>query len=594
MITKSKSEVSKLKIEKYVVLPSDDTNFQEWWDELDNDEDVEVKYPHEEHGLCRKTSNRAKTDVMNDFLKFVDNNSTPNGRQADSRCPTFYFLPKFQRIEPPKPCEKDFEEKMSGCLVSEFNRAQESEGRSTAGAYAIRQWLKHHRPKVAIHPHRLDYCDTCKRLEMELARLRQVIKRLRQSGSASMDQIQSNEHGITEIEQELKGHKAIATESQAFYRETTSKCFQMWNDIEALMKKTVLSAAEEELLDSKKHAFTLILSADYQQSKLIPYWGNSAQPGSTYYLQKVSHDVFGLVDHRGDRQHITLFDERIRPKNTDHTISIMLTYIRKVTETHPWIRKALVFLDNAANTNKNRYLFSWGMEMVEQRTLDYVRFCFMVAGHTKFAPDRLFAQVSNSYNCRDVFTIEELKAVCELHAHTTIEDGVSVLQWREAIRNKYSDLPGTRKHHDFLIARSYDQSVLMKVRESCCNGSFSKSPLRVIHPDAVAIPTENYKETQFRNLSTEKLDNMKLMYNQFIPPERRPDYLPPFVSTVAVSTATNRCSSVPSTSSEPPAKRPRKKSSCTTPGCDGTGHKNPTHWARGHTTRAGCPRNTSS
>ena len=118
-----------------------------------------MRYPHEQHGLRGKTSNRAKTDVMNDFLKFVDNNSTPNGRRADSRCPTFYFLPKFRRIEPPKPDEKDFDEKVSCCLVNEFNRAQESEGRSTAGVYAIRQWLKQHRPKVALHPHKVDYCD---------------------------------------------------------------------------------------------------------------------------------------------------------------------------------------------------------------------------------------------------------------------------------------------------------------------------------------------------------------------------------------------------------------------------------------------------
>ena len=75
----------------------------------------------------------------------VDNNSTPNG-QADSHCPTFYFLPKFRRIEPPKPSEKDFNEKVSCCLVNEFNRAQESEGKPTAGAYAIRQWIKEHRP----------------------------------------------------------------------------------------------------------------------------------------------------------------------------------------------------------------------------------------------------------------------------------------------------------------------------------------------------------------------------------------------------------------------------------------------------------------
>lgn len=73
--------------------------------------------------------------------------------------------------------------------------------------------------------------------------------------------------------------------------------------------------------------------------------------------------MFGLVDHRDGQQHITLFDERIGPKNTDHTISIIQGYIDKVTELHPWIRRVLLFLDNAANTNKNRYLFSWGMEL---------------------------------------------------------------------------------------------------------------------------------------------------------------------------------------------------------------------------------------
>ena len=133
----------------------------------------------------------------------------------------------------------------------------------------------------------------------------------------------------------------------------------MWKQVQSLVAKASLTAEEEEELATKKHAFTLILRcADYQQSKLIPYWGNSAQPGSTYYLQKVSHDVFGLVDHRDGQQHITLFDERIGPKNTDHTISIIQGYIDKITKLHPWIRRVLLFLDNAASTNKNRYLFS--------------------------------------------------------------------------------------------------------------------------------------------------------------------------------------------------------------------------------------------
>ena len=33
----------------------------------------------------------------------------------------------------------------------------------------------------------------------------------------------------------------------------------------------------------------------------------------------------------------------------------------------------------------------------------------------------------------------------------------------------------------------------------------------------------------------------------------------------------------------------RHNKHCSTPGCDGTGHKNVARWSEGHTTRAGCP-----
>ena len=63
-----------------------------------------------------------------------------------------------------------------------------------------------------------------------------------------------------------------------------------------LTKKHPLTAGEE--LESLKHWFALTISADYKQSKLIPSWGKTKQPGSTYYLQKVSHNIFGIIDHR--------------------------------------------------------------------------------------------------------------------------------------------------------------------------------------------------------------------------------------------------------------------------------------------------------
>ena len=42
--------------------------------------------------------------------------------------------------------------------------------------------------------------------------------------------------------------------------------------------------------------------------------------------------------------------------------------------------------------------------------------------------------------------------------------------------------------------------------------------LKVIDPSAAGAPTDNYKEAQFHDLSTEKFEKTKFMYNQFIPP----------------------------------------------------------------------------
>lgn len=104
--------------------------------------------------------------------------------------------------------------------------------------------------------------------------------------------------------------------------------------IQTLTSKSNRSSEE----DAKKSVFTPVLSADYQQAKLIPHWGITAQPGSTYYLQKVSTDVSGIVDNS---QNIILFNERIGPKNTDHTVSLLQEYITEMARLHPWIRRVL-------------------------------------------------------------------------------------------------------------------------------------------------------------------------------------------------------------------------------------------------------------
>ena len=313
----TKKEVAEKRLEDYVLHDDDDMlTFGTWWKSVDDEEVVEVQYPHERHGLGGKVSNHAKTEVMADFLEFIDLNSQPNGRQASSYSAQFFLLPKFTRIAAPREGEKSYEVKVQSSVVSQFNKAQTEKGKQTCHNTAAADWLQEHRPKVALHPSMTDYCDSCKHFKEQLSRNQAIINRFQQSGSAAEGELRTLETSKEELEEELAHHKTVATQSREYYKAAIDKCREQWEKIGQLTKTQVLTREQNDL-DGAKHCFTATISADYQQSKLIPSWGGTEQPGSTYYLQKVSHDI---VDHLNDTSVVYLFDERIGPKNTDHTL----------------------------------------------------------------------------------------------------------------------------------------------------------------------------------------------------------------------------------------------------------------------------------
>ena len=86
------------------------------------DEIVEVQYPHDLHMLAGKVSNHSKSDMMSEFLDFVDANSQPNRCQAGSYSAQFFFLPKFTCVATPRVGEKNFDEKSKSSVVAEFSR----------------------------------------------------------------------------------------------------------------------------------------------------------------------------------------------------------------------------------------------------------------------------------------------------------------------------------------------------------------------------------------------------------------------------------------------------------------------------------------
>ena len=162
IVEMTKEEVEEQSLGDYIIMPENEwSSFKIWWRSVSPTSVVSVRFPHARHGNSGKTSNSAKTKVLDDFLTFVDTNSQPNGRSDDSSGPTRYFLSKFSSIQTPKKDLPQYEEKLARSVVAEFNRSQVELGRGTCSNGSAHNWLKKHRPKVAVCPHKQDYCDTC-------------------------------------------------------------------------------------------------------------------------------------------------------------------------------------------------------------------------------------------------------------------------------------------------------------------------------------------------------------------------------------------------------------------------------------------------
>ena len=169
LIHMNKCDVVAQRLANYVIMPKgSDQSFARWWQSLPDTTSVEVCYPHQHHGNARRPSNSSKPTVREDFLNFVDCNVQPNSRSADSSGPTHYFVSAFITIQVPKKGVANFEERKARSVVGEFNRIQEENGKQGCSNGSASNWLKEFRPKVAICPHKLDYCDTCAKYREDL------------------------------------------------------------------------------------------------------------------------------------------------------------------------------------------------------------------------------------------------------------------------------------------------------------------------------------------------------------------------------------------------------------------------------------------
>lgn len=229
--TMTKLAVEEERLSHYVVMPASlEISFKEWWSSLQPSDEVTVRYPHARHGNAGRKSNSSKVSVMEDFLSFIDANSQSNGRSADSSGPTHYFLPKFTTLQMPAKNCPHYEERLARSLIGEFNRAQRETGRGECSNGSCHNWLKLHRPKHSISPHKDDYCDTCSEKNTEIRGKQTTLNRLQQAAASLPRDLERLEEEIKALKQSLENHRREAKKSRVLHRYSQKMSLKMEED----------------------------------------------------------------------------------------------------------------------------------------------------------------------------------------------------------------------------------------------------------------------------------------------------------------------------------------------------------------------------
>lgn len=533
----------------HIVPPSDVLNIISWWETLSDDSIIELRTPPKLHN---GSSNNKKDKHLKQFLEFVDNNSQPNGRRVGSHGPLYFFSSKFTRISAPYASEEGKPEQWKRrSLVYEYNRTLGPN--ESLSSTATKKWLKTYRPTHAICPLKTDYCEMCVECQEQVKRHETIAMRLRQEGNSAEEDIRENEALAESYRILLEEHKLDAANELTHYRQQVNESKSIYKKTIMLLRKTKKSKTEETKLRKLIDNTVFAISLDYQQSKLTPHWGFSPQPSETYYLRKLSHNIFGIVNHTLSQNAIYIVDERVAgAKNADMTISLLDQYMQQNLPS--WARHLCLFMDNGA-TNKSNFIIQWAIELVCRGDYDSIRMCFFVPGHGKNDVNRLFSRVAHAFNKSDVFNSAQLQSLIQnTIASTDICVSVSknqdvVVNWKNILETKYTTFKGLKSYRDFVINHNAQGEVVLNYKECCYVGQYSH--INLLRNDVKndldlrkKISEYSYKKRGLNpELSQEKINDLGKMYDKFIDPGLRPEWLPYSMVSESISPTISETSS---------------------------------------------------
>ncbi|KAF0535459.1 chaperonin: PROVISIONAL [Gigaspora margarita] len=217
---------------------------------------------------------------------------------------------------------------------------------------------------------------------------------------------------------------------------------------------------------------TVHISWDYAQQIQLPY--SPQQEGEHYFKSLYKVHLFGICDDAFPRQINYLIKEsELVGKGANTVISLVHNYF----ELHGLGEKRLVIhADNCSGQTKNNAMIAYLAWRVLTGLHDSITYCFMVAGHTKFSPDRFFGLIKLLLRKSEVDNLDDLVKVVQnstpgrFNIAQTVFDNkgnqvVHFYEWTDWLKQKFITIPDILKQHYFEF-NSLDKGKV-KISTSC-------------------------------------------------------------------------------------------------------------------------------
>ena len=301
-------------------------------------------------------------------------------------------------------------------------------------------------PNVVISKPMTDLCTTCQQNTNKLQR------------AANLSEVEKSE--CIKAHQE---HINCAQAEREFYKNSWTNTKKALEELEA---DEAVNHANRNACSLKT---TMHYSFDYAQQ--VHYPSNPMQPGPIYFKTPRKCSIFGVMCEAIPQQVNFLIDEAsLAGKGANATISYVHFYFEHhgLGETNAHLNA-----DNCAGQTKNNYFVWYLAWRIFMHLHDTILYSFLIAGHTKFGPDRCFGILKKAYKVTYVSSLYEIARMVETSSNVGINkaqlvgthDGrvlVPVYDWASFLEPYFKKIPNIKKYQHFRFSKDSPGMVFCK------------------------------------------------------------------------------------------------------------------------------------